>query len=145
LEEDVRRNLKTRGAAIRPGRNGGQTAADAEAQIRRLKDKARRLDRRLEEYLDSAISGRLNQDKLRALGLIIASEQLQLEERLLESHRLAELRASEAQRRRQRELVMRRLRDQWSVLSFGERRDLIREVLERIVVKDDGIEMVLKP
>jgi hypothetical protein len=116
-----------------------------EAQIRRLKDKARRLDRRLEEYLDSAISGRLNQDKLRSLGLIIAAEQLQLEERLVESRRLAELRASEAQRRRQREQVMRRLRDEWSILTFGQRRELIREVLDRIVVKDDGIEMVLKP
>ena len=30
-------------------------------------------------------------------------------------------------------------------LPFGERRDLIREVLERIVVKDEGIEMVQKP
>jgi len=40
---------------------------------------------------------------------------------------------------------MRRLRDEWSVLTFGERRELIREVLDRIVVKDDGIEMVLKP
>jgi len=146
LEEDVRRNLKTRsGATSRPARNGAQAATDVEAQIRRLKDKARRLDRRLEEYLDSAISGRLNQDKLRSLGLIIAAEQLQLEERLAESRHQADLRASEAQRRRKREQVMRRLRDEWSVLTFGERRELIREVLDRIVVKDDGIEMVLKP
>ena len=142
----MRRSLKARSAVTsRPTRNGAQTATDAEAQIRRLKDKARRLDRRLEKYLDSAISGRLNQDKLRSLGLTIAGEQLQLEERLMQSHRLAELRASEAQRRRQREQVMRRLRDEWSALTFGERRELIREVLDRIVVKDDGIEMVLKP
>ena len=39
---------------------------------------------------------------------------------------------------------MRRLRADWSSLSFGDRRDLIREVLDRIVVKDEGIEMVLK-
>jgi hypothetical protein len=57
---------------------------------------------------------------------------------------MAEMRASEAQRRRQREQVMRRLRADWSALPFGERRDLIREVLERIVVKDEGIEMVQK-
>jgi site-specific DNA recombinase len=146
LEEDVRRNLKTRSAAAsRPPRNGVQAADEAEVQIRRLKDKARRLDRRLEECLDSAISGRLDQEKLRTLALSIAAEQLQLEEQLVESHRRAEIQASEAQRRRQREQVIRRLRADWSSLSFGERRDLIREVLDRIVVKDEGIEMVLKP
>jgi DNA invertase Pin-like site-specific DNA recombinase len=146
LEEDVQRHFKTRGTkSARSPRNGVQSAAEAEAQIRRLKDKSKRLDRRLEEYLDSAISGRLNQDKLRALGLTIAGEQIQLEERLFESYRLAQIRASEAQRRRQHEMVMRRLRDDWSDLSFSERRDLIREVLERIVVKDDSIEMVIKP
>jgi site-specific DNA recombinase len=146
LEEDVRRHLRTRGSgSSRPARNGAQVATDAEAQMRRLKDKARRLDRRLEECLDSAISGRLDQEKLRTLALSIAAEQLQLEAQVVESHRMAEMRASEAQRRRQREQVMRRLRADWSVLPFGERRDLIREVLERIVVKDEGIEMVQKP
>ena len=145
LEEEVRRNLKTRGAAAsRSPRNGVQAATEAEGQIRRLRDKARRLDRRLEECLDSAISGRLDQEKLRTLALSIAAEQLQLEEQLVESHRQSEMQASEAQRRRQREQVMRRLRADWSSLSFGDRRDLIREVLDRIVVKDEGIEMVLK-
>jgi replicative DNA helicase len=124
--------------------NGALAVGEAEAQIRRLRDKAKRLDRRLEEYLESAVSGRMNQDKLRSLGLNLATEQLQLEERLLESHKLAELQASEAERRRQRDQVLRRLRENWSVLAFGERRDLIRAVLDRIVVKDDGIEMVLK-
>ena len=146
LEEDVRRHLRTRGSgSSRPARNGAQVASDAEAQIRRLKDKARRLDRRLEECLDSAIAGRLDQEKLRTLALSIAGEQLQLEAQVAESHRMAEMRASEAERRRQREQVMRRLRSDWTALPFGERRDLIREVLERIVVKDEGIEMVQKP
>jgi len=146
LEEDVRRSLRARGGpASRPARNGAQAANEAEAQIGRLKDKARRLDRRLEECLDSAISGRLDQEKLRTMALTIAAEQTQLEEQLVEYHRQAETQASEAQRRRQREQVMRRLRAEWNALPFGERRELIREVLERIVVKDEGIEMVLKP
>jgi site-specific DNA recombinase len=146
LEDDVRRVLRTRSSASsRPARNGAQVVNDPEARIRSLKDKARRLDRRLEEYLDSAISGRMDQEKLRKLGLTVAGEQLQLEEHLRESRRQSEVQASEAQRRRQREQVLRRLRDEWTELPFTERRDLIREVLERIVVKDDGIETVLKP
>ena len=144
LEDEVRRTLKASGAA-RTAANGAQAAGDAEEDIRRLRDKARRLDKRLEQCLDSAVSGRLNRSKLNALALGIAGEQLQLEERLHESHRLAELRASEAERRRRREQVLHRLRDEWDTLAFGDRRDLIRGVLDRIVVKDDGIEMVLKP
>lgn len=144
LEEEVRRSLKARGSA-RVAANGALAADDAEADIRRLRDKTRRLDKRLEECLNSAVSGRLNQDKLKTVALGIAGEQLQIEERLHESHRVAEQRASEAERRRQREQVLGRLRDEWDTLAFGDRRDLIRGVLDRIVVKDDGIETVLKP
>jgi site-specific DNA recombinase len=143
LEEEVRRSLRPR-ANPRTATNGAQAAGDAEAEIRRLRDRARRLDKRLEECLDSAVSGRLNQERLKNLALAIAGEQLQLEERLHESHRLAEVRASEADRRREREQVLRRLRDDWDTLTFSERKDLIRGVLDRVVVKDDGIETVLK-
>src|SRR3989441_5044111 len=145
LEEEVRRNLKLGGSRTKTAGNGALAVGEAEAQIRRLRDKAKRLDRRLEEYLESAVSGRMKQDKLRSLGLIVAGEQLQLEERLVESHKLAELQASQVERRRQRDNVLQRLRENWSALAFGERRDLIRAVLDRVVVKDDGIEMVLKP
>src|SRR3989475_1511652 len=146
LEEEVRRGLKPGGSrTTKTAGNGALAVGEAEAQIRRLRDKAKRLDRRLEEYLESAVSGRMNQEKLRSLGLNLASEQLQLEERLMESHKLAELQASEGQRRPQQDNVLQRLRENWSALAFGERRDLIRAVLDRVVVKDDGIEMVLKP
>jgi site-specific DNA recombinase len=146
LEEEVRRGLKP-GApqASKTAGNGALAAGEAEAQIRRLRDKAKRLDRRLEQALESAVSGRMNQDKLRSLGLNLASEQLQLEERLMESHKLAQLQASEAERQRQRDNLLRRLRESWSDLGFGERRDLIRGIVDRVVVKDDGIELVLKP
>jgi site-specific DNA recombinase len=144
LEDEVRRILKTR-TNPRTAGNGALAADDAEGEIRRLRDKSRRLDRRLEECLDSAASGRLNPEKLKALALIIAGEQLKLEERLHESHRLLEQRASEAERRRQRDQTLNRLREEWDALVFGDRRDLMRGVLDRIIVKDDGIEMVLKP
>ena len=142
----MRRGLKPGGSrTTKTAGNGALAVGEAEAQIRRLRDKAKRLDKRLEEYLESAVSGRMNQEKLRSLGLNLASEQLQLEERLMESHKLAELQASEAERRRQHDNVLRRLGEDWGTLAFGERRDLIRTVLDRVVVKDDRIEMVLKP
>jgi site-specific DNA recombinase len=145
LEGEVHRSLKVRsGSILKPARNGKENGSDVETQVRRLKEKSRRLDRRLEECLDSAVSGRLDQEKLAAAALGIAAEQLQLEERLAEAHRLSEVRESEAKRRREQEQLMRRLRTEWNALAFGERQDLIRELLGRIVVKDDGIEMVLR-
>jgi DNA invertase Pin-like site-specific DNA recombinase len=143
LEDEVRRSLRPRSSA-RAALNGAHGSDDAEVEIRRLRDRSRRLDKRLEDCLDSALSGRLSPEKLKIAALTIAGEQLQLEHRLNESQRIAEVRASEADRRREREQVLRRLREEWDTLAFGERKDLIRGVLDRIVVKDDGIEMVLR-
>jgi len=146
LEEEVREALNSRRVVLAPGRSGngaGHTTA-GETEIRRLRDRARRLDKKLEQYMDAAVSGKINEDKLRNLGLSLATQQLQLDEKLAESRRAAQQEASEGERRRHREHVLARLRDDWLILSFNERRDLIRDVLERIVVKDDGLETVLR-
>lgn len=146
LEEEVRKSLKPGGSGTtKTAGNGALAVGEAEVQIRRLRDKSKRLDRRLEEYLESAVSGRMNHEKLRSLGLNLAAEQLELEERLVESHKVAELQASEEERRRQRDNLLQRLRENWSALPFGERRDLLRAVVDRVVVRDDGTELVLKP
>jgi len=94
--------------------------------------------------MDAAASGKISEEKVRALGIELAVEQLQLDEKLAELRRLAQRQLSEEERRRQRERVLQRLRDDWLILSFAERRDLIRETLERIVVKDDGVDTVLR-
>ena len=124
--------------------NGAGGAGEMENVIRRLRDRARRLDRRLEQCLDSAASGAVNLDKVRAVGLALATEQLQLEDKLAESHRLAQQRASESERRREKEKVLDQLRSQWQSLSLSERQELLRDLLERIVVTDEGIELVVR-
>jgi DNA invertase Pin-like site-specific DNA recombinase len=146
LEEQVREALNSRviASVARQSGNGAGSAIGIEAQIRRLRDRARRLDKRLEQHMDAAASGKISEEKLRALGNELAVEQLQLDEKLAELRRLAQHEASEGERRRQWERVLQRLRDDWLILSFVERRDLIREALERIVVKDDGLETVLR-
>jgi hypothetical protein len=99
----------------------------------------------LEQYLDAAAAGRLNGDRLRSLSLAIATQQLDLEESLVDSQRLAQRQATEAERGRQREGLLARLRDDWDRLSFSQRQELLRNVLERVVVRDDGIETLLRP
>jgi len=144
LEARVRESLSPANLHAASSRNGGGSPQEAEAQVRRLRDKVRRLDKRLEQYLDSAATGNLNPEKLRTLGVTLASEQLQLEDKLAESHRLAQQQATEGERRRQREQVLQRLRGEWEEMPFAEKHELLRQALDRIIVKDDGLEMRLR-
>ncbi len=143
LEEEVRR-------ALLDGPTEEATAATAEeppleVQGRQLRDKMRRLDRRLEQYLDAATSGRINSERLRSLGVEVASQRLATEEALAERQRRAQLRATEAERRQRRRDAMARCREQWDQLTFPERYDLLRELLERVMVRDEGVQVSLRP
>lgn len=144
LEEEVRKMLLSRRVSRQASVNGTGTTGDLEAEIRRLRLKARRLDRRLEQYMDSAASGLLNEERLRTLCLALGGEQLEVEQKLLQSYRLANEQADEEQRRRSRAQALKLLREDWDGLSFSQRQALMREVLERVIVKDDGVEMVLR-
>jgi site-specific DNA recombinase len=143
MEEEVREALLSRRlSSSKHGADGRLSPADAEAQIKRLRNKARRLDRRLEQYLDSAVAGKINAERLRSLALAIAAEQLEVEERLVESQHLIRLQANEAERKREREEVLRRLRNEWESLTFLDKQELLRRLLDRIIVRDEGIELV---
>ena len=90
--------------------------------------------------MDAATLGNINREKLQALGLALANEQLQVEDHLVESNRMVHQQATASERRGRQETVLARLRDDWDGLSFDERQDLLRGVVARVVVKDDGIE-----
>ena len=145
LETEVRVGLLSGKAAPRVKQSANGAEKQGEDDVRRLRDKARRLDKRLEQYMDDAAMGNINREKLRALGLALATEQLQVEDHLVQSTRVAQQQASESERQGRQEILIERLRDEWDQLSFAERQDLLRGFIARIVVKDDGIETVLRP
>ena len=149
LEEEVREALLGRGLFAVPTmlRAGDEAAVlkEAEARCRRLRGRLRRLDKRLEEYMSAAARGRLSPERLHALNVDIAAEELSLEENLVEAQRVAQLQASEADRRRQKERALARLRDEWGRLQPEEQQALFRELLERVVLRDDGIQVLLHP
>lgn len=126
-------NGHTNGAALNP-----------EAQMTRLRDRVRRLDKRLEQCLDAAAGGSLNPEKLQTAAVGIATEQLQLEDRLVDANRQALQQATEAERRHAIEKTLRRLREEWDELPFVDKQDLLREGVERIVVSDDEVQLVLR-
>ena len=134
LEEKVRPSLLD---SVLPLALNGGSPGDPEANITRLRDKVRRLDKRLEQYLDSAAGGALNPEKLQTAAIALATQQLQIEDKLQEASKQAELQASEEERRQHIEKNLRKLREEWSDLPFEEKQELIREGLERITCKDD--------
>jgi site-specific DNA recombinase len=145
LEEEVRQALldgptQTAAAAVE---EAGEPPK--EEQGKQLRDRMRRLDRRLEQFLDAATSGRLNGEKLRSLGVEVASQRLTTEEALAEQQRRAQMRATEAERRQRQHDALARCREQWDQLTFSERHDLLRQLLERVVVLDEGIQVSLRP
>jgi hypothetical protein len=149
LEETVRQALlgqRDRSKSALPVA-GDQAAvlAEAEAQCRRLRDKLRRLNRRLEQYMEAAANGRIDAEHLRSLSLALAGEQLAADEALTEAIGAAQRQATEAERRRLRQRSLARIREEWENLDFSHRRELLRELIDRVVVRDDGIETVLRP
>jgi DNA invertase Pin-like site-specific DNA recombinase len=143
LEEEVRSHLLNGRVETAPASADG--GGRVETSGKQLRDKLRRLDRRLEQYLDAATSGRIDEEKLRALGLEVANQQLATEEALTEGQRRAQQRASEAERRQRIRDGLARCREQWDQLTFGERYELLRELLERVTVRDDGVDVSLRP
>ena len=68
-----------------------------------------------------------------------------MEESLAEAERFAHQQASAAERVRRRERALTRLRNEWDRLPALQRQALLRELVERVVVRDDGIRAVLRP
>ena len=145
LETQVRAALSDarKSATARQSQNGSSSGYAAETK--RLRAKARRLDRRLEQYLDATVRGGLTKEKLQATALALAAEQLQVEESLAITTRLSEQQASEGERERRQAAVRERLIQSWDELPLRERQTMLREILSRIVVGDDMVELVLQP
>ncbi len=142
LEEEVSEAL--RAASLADAANGTGNKADLQAQMTRLRDKVRRLDKRLEGYLDSAASGQINAEKAQSMAQTIAAEQLQIEDRLVATQRIAEQHETEGEIRRHREEVVNRLRTEWQSMEFTVKQEHLREVVDRITVRDDGVELTFK-
>ncbi len=140
LENRIHEKLMNISGSLRA--NGAGTPEEQDAVITRIRDKVRRLDKRLEQFLDSAAGGSIDREKLQASAIAVASQQIALEEKLAETSRQARARASEERRRKHVMGILTRLGKQWEVLSFEDRQEMLREGLARIVVTDEDIDLV---
>ena len=148
LEDTVREALRdaesTRLALPEAGDEAG-VLAEWQRQAQRLRRRLAQADKRLEGYLDSAARGRISRERLRSLSVTAAGDRLALEEALEETERRAVQHATAAERRREREWARQRLYSEWAHLPLTERQELLRQVVERIVVTDDAVRAFLRP
>jgi site-specific DNA recombinase len=149
LENDVRQQLSTLdfdgGHAFRQAGDEDAVFAESKGECEEMRRRLSLLDKRLERHMDAAARGRLSREKLQSLGLALSAERLEIEERLVAAERRVDEQASVAARRRAQEQALLRLCDRWETLDFASRRSLLRDVVDRVIVADDGIEVLLRP
>ncbi|KPK47595.1 MAG: hypothetical protein AMJ77_02540 [Dehalococcoidia bacterium SM23_28_2] len=149
LEQEVREALLREEplAVVVTVPKAGDDAAvlkEAEDRCRRLRGRLRRLDKRLEEHMDAAARGRLSDQRMRSLGVAVAAEGLSLEDSLAEAERFVKQQVTAAERQQQKEQALARLRHDWDHLAPPEQQALLGELLERVVVWDDNIRIMLR-
>jgi site-specific DNA recombinase len=149
LEGEVRRALSTldlsEGRAFRQAGDQQAVLSESKEECRELRRRLALLDKRLERHMDAAARGRLSREKLQSLGVALAAERLDVEARLTATERRVEEQASVASRRRAQEEALLRLCDRWDSLDFPSRRSLLRDVVDRVIVADDGVKVQLRP
>lgn len=146
LEENVREQL----ANIDPRQlatagNDQAVIEQWQAEIQRVQDKLHQIDRRLGRELEAAAYDSANSERLRDKGGALAEERLRAEEELRDAEWRAEHYSSAAERRRTRNVALNVLVTAWEKLPMEDKQQLLRELIDRILVGDGNVELVLKP
>ena len=147
LEERVRATLANLdGEALLPqAGNDAAVLAQWQEEAGRLSGRLRQLDRRLEEHLAAAAKGRITKEQLHKLSVATASNRLKLEETLEKIEQKIQEQGDASERRRDRERSLARLLDGWETLSIDEKQGPLRELVDRVVVRDEGLQVLLRP
>ena len=146
LEEYVRTTLAgLDGDALLPeAGNEAAVLTEWNEEAGSLRSRLRQLDRRLEEHLSAAAKGRIAKEQLHKLSIGTASDRLKLEEVLEEVERKVQEQTDASGRRRERERALARLLDGWTTLPFPDKQALVRELVDRVVVRDDGVQVLVR-
>jgi len=147
LEEQVRSQLAEidDDALVPEAGDSEAVRADLDAKAERLRGRLRQLDRRLDDQISSAAKGRINREQLHKLNVATATNQLKLEEELEEIQRRLLDQQNATERVRNRRKALAALLDSWETLSLAEKQPLLREVVDRVEVRDEGIQVVPRP
>ncbi len=149
LEDEVIRHLtgETVGAvssAVLAAGDATAVAAELTATERRILSRMRSVERRLQGQLERAAAGRRDQETLREAALEVVLDYQGAENELAGLRRRREAQTSERERQRYQEQQLDRIRRNWSSLPFDDRRALLRDVVQQIVVEGSRVRTVLR-
>jgi site-specific DNA recombinase len=137
IEAELQRQIET------PEDHGN---ADVEEELRSLKGRLRVLDRRLEQLLDAGSDGRIGAIEVRELSVEVAQQQLTIEQSVVDVERRARVRENQGQRRATRQELVQAIRsDDWMAADFSKRQQFLQQVLHKVVVYDDSLQIALRP
>lgn len=127
-------------------RVGDQAAvmAEHEQQCARLRARLRAIDKRLARYVEAAARGRLTAEKMRALSSSAAADGLGVEDALEAAEARSYEQASSVERKRRREHDLATLLERKEKLKFVDRQAGLREAVDRVIVADDHIEIMMR-
>ena len=149
LEEEVLAHLRGERSsdpqpALALAGDANAVVAEATAGLSKTLARLRTLDRRLGRALDAVSVGGGSMQALRedAAEIVAEYERAEADAERLRARLAAH--SSDAQRRRRREQLLAQVREGWEGLSFEAQRSLLADLVERVVVRDEGIQTVLR-
>lgn len=110
----------------------------------RLRGRLRAIDRDFDRILDQGAAGAISPERLRQTSIDLARRRLQVEDQLGEAERQARRREALVEMQAVRETAAARLRADWAALTFVEQQTLLQDVLDRVIVHDDRVQIVLR-
>ena len=128
---------------IHAGDENAVAAGTAQA-VARARGRLRSLDKRLSDQLNRHAEGRTLRPEFRAATDALVRERRLADDDLHSQQQRASAQASEVERRKHFERQVELMRNNWDQLSFDSRQSTLRELVEKIVVRDDGITTVLR-
>ncbi len=122
-------------------------AAETAAAVTRAESRRRSLDRRLAQLLESAAAASAPLEIARLLredAAAIVREWETAHDDLTRLRQRVAAQQLEAERQRQHQRRLERLREQWDELNFDQQRDLLGQLVDQIIVYDHTIQTVLR-
>ncbi|HWO94715.1 MAG TPA: zinc ribbon domain-containing protein, partial [Dehalococcoidia bacterium] len=147
LEQQVRTAL-LEGDFVRPVLRAGDdegVRAETEQLCEQLRSRAQALDKRLEALLDAAVEGRLAPERLRSQCEALARDRQAIEDRLADALAQLDRHTSQREREARRRQDMDEIALRWESATPERRQEMLRRVLDRVVVHDERLEVHVKP
>ncbi len=135
---DLEREVREAIASVTPGGAPTRDPSTRPRAVARVTAKLRAIERKLDERATAATKGRIDRDRLRAECAAAAIEQLALEDQLEAAEQAGPSVGSEPTAAADALLAS------WDAASFADLQASLREIVERITVNEEGVQVVLR-